>query len=146
MGLTKRCAVLLARAASQRGHSTGATASWTNGDRSTPSWLVMHGCGTLPAAVTAHFFDWVPLIAGTGFSAFSEGSILHGCHTRRTAAQMRCTSLLFHRAFASGGIPPHTVMEMPALSPTMSQVCATSVSLLEHALAHPNTHSSPLQS
>ena len=60
--------------------------------------------------------------AGMGCASVLEGSMLPGSLHRSTGAQMRCTSLLFHRAFASGGLPPHTVMEMPALSPTMSQV------------------------
>ena len=63
MGLTKRCAVLLARAALQRGHSTSATASWINGDQQHTLQAVMQESfivqSSLLLCITCHLnFDW----------------------------------------------------------------------------------------
>ncbi|BDA46555.1 Dihydrolipoyllysine-residue acetyltransferase component of pyruvate dehydrogenase complex, mitochondrial [Coccomyxa sp. Obi] len=88
MGLTKRCAALLARTALQRGYSAATTSS---------------------------------RVTGTSSGAVTSSSFPHVWHPRNAVVGVQSTSVLLQRAFASGGLPPHTVLEMPALSPTMSQ-------------------------
>ena len=93
MGLTRRAALLLARAAS-------AIPAFTQGLVGDASRL-----GHKPGmAWTGH----IQQLPGTVSSGGSCGALLR-------------------RGFASGGLPPHSELGMPALSPTMSQVCSSTI-------------------
>ncbi|CAL8471164.1 g10706 [Coccomyxa elongata] len=59
--------------------------------------------------------------ASTGSGAVTSSSVPHVWNPINSVVGVQSTSVLLQRAFASGGLPPHTVLEMPALSPTMSQ-------------------------